>query len=147
MSIGSSNIGLLVATLDLSLVRMLRHAMSPNGTGSVSGLGPAPSDPSTRRNLTPEPVIEPRVHYHPTPRFEPRPVRHPEPRYVQREERGLRPIVVVEAPDCPRTKSPIEPPWAVLPWEKPIPPKPEIKVWIKPPDKTSNKGTIIDLFC
>lgn len=146
MSIGAANIGATLAALDLSLVRLLRGAMSPGGNGSVTGLGPAPSNITARPNAQPEPVIEPRVRYHPTPRFEPRPVHHPEPRFAPREDIGLPPIEIVEASDC-RSKNLIEAPWQVLPWEKPLPPPPEIKVWVKPPDKVISKGSLIDLFC
>lgn len=146
MAIGSSNLGATLAALDLSLVRLLRGAMSPGGNGSVAGIGPAPSNVMPRPNAQPEPVIEPRDRYHPTPRFEPRPVHHPEPRFTQREDISLPPIVVLEAPPC-RSDNPIEAPWEVLPWEKPLPPPPEIKVWIKPPDRVISKGSLIDLFC
>jgi hypothetical protein len=146
VAIGSSNLNATLAALDLSLVRLLRTAMAPGAGSAVARLGPTPSPFSVRQNHRPDPVIEPRRHVQPTPRFEPRPVHHPEPRFSQREDRGLPPIVVLEPSPC-RSKSPIEPPWKVLPWEKPLPPRPEIKVWVKLPDKTNSKGALIDLFC
>ena len=146
MAIGSANLGVSLAALDLSLVRLLRGAMAPGGTGAVTALGPAPTNAASRAHAQPEPVVEPRLRYHPTPRFEPRPVHHPEPRFSPREDIGLPPIEVVEPSDC-RSKNVIEAPWQVFPWEKPLPPPPVIKVYVKPPDKVISKGSLIDFYC
>lgn len=145
VAIGSVNPAITLAALDLSLVRLLRGAMSPGGNGAVTALGPAPTNIASRAGAQPEPVIEPRVRYHPTPRFEPRPVHHPEPRFVPREDIGLPPIEIVEATEC-RSKKAIEAPWQVLPWEKPLPPPPVIKVYIRPPDKVISRGSLIDFY-
>jgi hypothetical protein len=77
---------------------------------------------------------------HPTPRFEPRPVH----RKSDPDLDG--PCSAPVAPEQPRiAKSPIQPPWKVLPWENPLPPAQVIKVVIRRPDNV-NKGSIIDCF-
>ena len=144
MSIGAANVGLIVAALDLNLVRLVRGAMADNPNGSpVSGLGPAPNPTllHARRRVEPEPRFEPRPVIHPTPRFEPRPVIRPEPRVE------LLPCEPPHEPEMPvRSKSPIEPPWKVLPWEQPPePPAPKVKLAIYQSDVVS-KGSLIDFF-
>src|SRR5438128_2501807 len=91
--------------------------------------------------------FEPRPVIHPTPRFEPRPVAHPTPRFeprpIERASKtcpdGLLPACSAPcAPEHPRIgKSPIQPPWKVLPWEKPLPPAPVVKVVIRRPDNVN----------
>ena len=139
----ASNVSLIVAALDLKLVRLLRGAMADNPHGQpVSGLGPAPTNLSfgSRPRVEPEPRFEPRKRIEPTPHFEPRPVIRPEPRVEP---------PLCEAPHEPempsRLKSPIEPPWRVLPWEQPVQPAPKVKLTIVRPDVVS-KGSLIDFF-
>jgi hypothetical protein len=142
-----------VAALDLKLVRLVRGAMNngPGGPAPAGLVGPAATFEG-RRTIEPEPRIAPRPVIHPTPRFEPRPVIRPEPR--------------VDAPNCPcivvevvvdpcETKSPIEPPWRVLPWETAIEPADAESLTqpahrVKPPIRWPDivgKGALIDLFC
>jgi hypothetical protein len=144
-----NSINAVVAALDLQLVRLLRKAMSPGGNGSVAGIGPAPSSIAPRAGSQPEPRIAPRPVIHPEPRFAPRAVHHPEPRFEPANTRCGGPIAVIveTAEPAGKTKSPIEPPWKVLPWETPLPPRPEIKLRVQPPDKIISKGSLIDLFC
>ena len=148
---------LIVASLDLQVVRLLRGAIraadAASGQGiPASGLGPAPS-PEPRRHLRPEPVIEPRRHIHPEPRIEPRRVFHPEPRVDVAAVSDCAACCPTEAVCEPRiTKSPIEPPWKVLPWEDrcdpspcPGPRVPKIKLTVYRPD-IARKGALIDFF-
>ena len=144
VSIGAANVSLIVAALDLNLVRLVRGAMADNPNGSpVSGLGPAPNNDrfEPRRRVEPEPRFEPRPVVHPAPRFLPRPVIHPAPRVEPR------PCEPPHEPEMPvRTRSPIEPPWKVLPWDQPPePPEPRVKLAIYRPDVVS-KGSLIDFF-
>lgn len=138
------NVDLIVAAMDLSLVRMLRDAMRTADLASGRPLG----RPSAR--ILPRPVI------HPEPRFEPRPVIHPtpriEPRLVYRPKKiEPQPIPVCPAPPQPlpaepiHHKAPIEPPWKVLPWQTPAPAPLKLKIIQKQPD-VSNKGTVLDVF-
>jgi hypothetical protein len=141
--------GLIVASLDLQLVRLLRDAMhtadASAGRGTaVSGLGPAPTHIERRFRIQPEPEILPRKRIEPEPRIEPRKVIRPADRFEPRES-DLVPVPV----ECykPCRKSPIEPPWKVLPWEQPPCPRvePKIKVVVRPPDIV-HKGSLIDFF-
>jgi len=137
----AGSVAMIVASLDLELVRLLRGAMAGGGVGPGRGIWPTPA-------------IEPRVRYHPTPRIEPRPVIHPtpriEPRLVYRPHR-------IEPPACPAistsadaqpthtTHLQIQPPWKILPWQNPPPPAPKLKIAFKQPDVLA-KGTIFDVF-
>ena|SRR5947209_5285312 len=153
------NVQLIVASLDLQLVRLLRDAirtadLSTGALRRATDLGPAPS-PEPRRHLHPEPVYEPRVHYYPTPRFEPRRIWCP-PAGAWADRCGMRcpdsapdwsacpPLAPPAKPDCER---PMGPPWKVLPWQNPPPPPRvrKVKVFVSRPD-TAQKGAAIDLF-
>jgi hypothetical protein len=134
VSVSAADVGLIVAALDLNLVRLVRGAMAPNPCGKpVAFIGPAPN---CFRFL-------PRRRIHPTPRFEPRPVIHPTPRLEPTPATCEPP----HEPEMPvRSKSPIEPPWKVLPWEQPpAQPAPKVKLAIYRPDVVS-KGSLIDFF-
>lgn len=145
-----SSVGLVVATLDLQLVRLVRAAMNSGGPGGGTGMThPAPVI-EPRRRIQPEPVIEPRRHLQPEPRFEARAVlRSGETRPSCREAIAFAPPTEpVET--ATHSSSPIEPPWKVLPWED----RPEfaaarpvrkIKVIAARPD-IHCKGSLIDLF-
>ena len=147
-----SSVGLVVAALDLKLVRLVRAAMQP-GVGPAGAVGgtirPTPVI-EPRRRIEPEPVIEPRQKYRPEPVFEPR---------QRLGGCGLRCDCAGEtAPAAPaepvekgsRSVSPIEPPWRVLPWEQPpeshrVRPLRKIKV-IPPRPDIHCKGSVIDIF-
>lgn len=147
-----SSVGLIVATLDLQLVKLLRAAMQPGAGGPSGGM----------RMIHPQPVVEPRRRIEPEPAVEPRPHVRPEPVFEPREKLGYGPL----RPDCcdlrapavptepveksPHSSSPIEPPWKVLPWEdRPLPAPvrhvPKVKVIQARPD-IQCKGSVIDLF-
>jgi len=134
VGVSAADVGLIVAALDLNLVRLVRGAMAPNPNGkAVAFIGPAP----TNARFLSRPVV------HPTPRFEPRPVIHPRPR-VEPLPCACEPPHEPEMPV--RSKSPIEPPWKVLPWEEPpAQPAPKVKLAIYRPDVVS-KGSLIDFF-
>lgn len=153
------HISLLVAALDLKEVQLVRDAirtadLSAGGRGlPASGLGPAPNPDVTfepRRHVHPEPVYEPRRHIRPEPRYEPRAVIHPEPRIEQQlndQWACCPPPAEVKPVETP-TPSPIQPPWKVLPWQTPSPPRPVVrplKVIIRRPDIVS-KGGLLDVF-
>jgi hypothetical protein len=146
-----SSVGLIVATLDLQLVRLLRAAMRHGEVG--------PGD--DMRLIHPEPVIRPRHRAGPEPIIEPRPHVRPEPMFEPREKLradgipvaccdSIAPFTCAEPVEkASPSSSPIEPPWKVLPWEdRPIPaPRPprKIKVIVTRPDSYC-KGSVIDLF-
>lgn len=144
-----SSVGLIVATLDLQLVRLVRAAMQSKGAGGGGGA------------IHPQPVIEPRRRFHPEPKIEPRRHIHPEPSIhpALPEPNGpVRPRVWElsgAAPADPLEKiahspSPIQPPWKIRPWEacddcdraRPVR---KVKVIEARPDIRS-KGSVIDLF-
>jgi hypothetical protein len=138
--------------LDLQLVRLVRGAIRAADIGSgrgqpVSGLGPAPTPPPAL-HVHPEPVYEPRQHIHPEPRVEPRPVIHPAPRVepcppILACPAPSEPIEIKAAP-CPHP-SPFQPPWRVLPWQNPVPPRPVLKVVMRRPDIV-RRGQLLDVF-
>jgi hypothetical protein len=141
---------LITATLDLQLVRLLRQAMRTADIASgkcqpVVALGPAPNCAVAHDHFAvdPTPRFEPRPVIHPTPRFEPRPRIHP----CEAPRPKPLPVEVVAIPvEQPHAaRSPIEPPWKVLPWQNPPPPAPSLKVLIHPVDVAS-KGSILDVF-
>jgi hypothetical protein len=147
-----TNIAAVVAALDLKVVRLLRDAIRTTEAAAHLAVSAAVDRFESRQVHEPEPRFEPRPVVHPTARFEPRPVIHPTPRV----DSPNYPVVVVEvvAP-CDESKSPIEPPWRVLPWEDtPASPAPahvaqparRVKPPIRRPDIVS-KGSLIDFFC
>ena len=141
----ATNVSLIVATLDLQLVRLLRGAIraADNASGhGGGGLGSTAATFERRRVIHPEPRYEPRRVIHPTPRFTPRPVE----RIYKTNLDPVPTCTVTFAPEPSHiTKSPIEPPWKKLPWQNPAPPAQIIKVFIRRPDNAF-KGTIIDCF-
>jgi hypothetical protein len=145
-----ASISLLVASLDLALVRSITDAMRAadiaSGRGQpASGLGPAPTLIERRFRIEPEPEILPRERIEPEPRIEPRQVIRPADRYEPRDQRDLIPVPA----ECykPCKKHTLEAPWQVLPWEQPLPCRvePKLKVVVKPPDIV-HKGSLIDFF-
>jgi hypothetical protein len=131
----------IVAALDLKLVRLLREAM--RGADAAAGKGPLGTARRVlARRVEPEPRIEPRHVIRPEPRFEPRPVVHPEPKLPAAPAPTAPPL----EPEKPcKTESPIRPPWKVLPWQTPVQPAPKVKLIIRRPDIVS-KGSLLDFF-
>lgn len=144
-----SSVNLIVATLDLQLVRLVRGAMrAADAAGDSSRLiHPAPSALPRDRH-EPEPAIEPRLRHQPDPVIEPAPNLRAGER-VWAYEQCVSPVGPESAEQVARSTSPIEPPWKVLPWEDSPPPAPRVvrtvKVLISRPDIPS-KGSVIDLF-
>ena len=148
----TSRADLVVAGLDLQLVRLLRDAIrtadaASGKTSPIAFIGPAPTPPPPQGDglLSPSPRFEPRPVIHPTPRFEPRPVIHPTPR------EGPAPLLPPVDGERPRiTPSPIEPVWKKLPPVQPDPINNElaskVKVIWRRPDLLSSKGSVLDVF-
>ena len=144
-----NNASLIVAALDLQLVRLLRGAIRTADLSSHHGdrgvFGPAAViEPRPRHH--PDPLIEPRIRIRPTPRFEPRPVLHPTPRLEA--SRNDAACAAPPPPECPPPGSPslpLQPPWKVLPWERVPSPPPIVKINFVRPD-IHDKGSLIDLF-
>jgi len=139
-----ANLSLLVAAIDLQVVRLIRGAIADDGPMSVRGVDRA--DISPRVSITPEPDIEPRRTITPEPFIEGRPVYHPDP--------AIEPLPTLYAgPAQPehacRHANPIEPPWKVLPWEQPLPPAERqqvVKVLRYRPDRL-RRGVMVDVIC
>jgi hypothetical protein len=141
---------LIVASADLRVVQLLRDAIRTadiqSGRGQpVSGLGPAPTHIERRFRVQPETEILPRKRIEPEPRIEPRQVIRPADQFEPREC-DLVPVPVECYRPC-TTRSPVEPPWKVLPWEMPIDCRvpPRVKAVVRPPD-IIHKGSLIDFF-
>ena len=102
--------------------------------------GACPAHPSV---VGPSATYAPRRVIHPEPRYDRRPIIHtppvekPTPWYP--EVGGERP-----RPVCP-VCSPVQPPWAVLPWDAPTPVELQVKLIQQVTDVIS-KGSLIDLF-
>lgn len=148
-----ANVSLIVATLDLKVVTDIRDAIRAADIASGKGqpaafIGPAPTAPpplgadqeaqvAPRLVIHPDPLIEPGLVFHEAPRIEASPPVHvPVPIEVE----------PVAAPShSSSNKSPIQPPWAVMPWQTPVQILPKVKVTIVRPD-IINKGSLIDFF-
>ena len=139
------NANLIIATMDLQLVKLLRGAIRTADLSAASSGGRSfsPADSyATRRVIHPEPRYEARPVIHPTPRYEMRPVERSQPTNPDL----IPPLAATCAPEPSHlTPSPIQPPWATLPWQNPTPPARIVKVFIHRPDIAS-KGTMIDCF-
>jgi hypothetical protein len=144
---------LVVATLDLQLVRLIRGAIraADLAEGKVGALAGVPL-PSIRRDGRLSAAPSPPERFHPTPRFEPRPVVHPTPRIESRPVYHDRIDIDVAASDTssprprPVNRTPLPAPWQMPVWGLPIQPAPKVKVHLHRVD-VHNKGSLIDLFC
>ena len=151
MSLGA-DVSLIVAGLDLKLVRLLRGAMAGQLSAfGLNGVGAGPLGTrhiGPRPRIEPEPRFEPRKRIEPEPRFEPRKVIHPQPG-IEPGPCHPAPCQAPHEPEMPlRTRSPLEPPWRVVPWKPSAPPAqplPKVKLLIARPDVVT-KGTLIDFF-
>ena len=137
-----SNVSLIVASLDLQLVRLLRGAMRAADCAGPHNCDRISCDPTHRTDLA-RPVLrsdqrfEPRPVVEPTPRFEPRKTIHPQPRIEQ------------QPPICPDPGQPhsCHPPF-LPPWRQhgcPAPAPVVIKVIHRTTD-VIHKGSLLDLF-
>ena len=143
-----SHVSLVVAALDLELVRLVRAAMRGDCRCDGKVIHPEPRI-EPRKRIEPEPRIEPRKRIEPTPVFEPR------KKHRQDEVGSCCAACVSAAPvesveKVPHPPCPVEPPWKVLPWDERVRSAPvravrRIKVLRVRPDIQS-KGSVIDLF-
>lgn len=145
----ADNAALLVAALDLKLVTLLTDAMrAVDGNALADGRLIRPEDRyEPRRVVHPEPQYQPRQVIHPTPRFEPRRIVEPLERPCD-DFNSASASCAPEPPTCsPKHPSPIQPPWAVLPWpaQEVRRPVKVVKVLQPQPDNTC-RGTILDRF-
>lgn len=148
-----SSISLVVATLDLQLVKSITSAMNAvnaNGKCCDKAIDGVPVS-HTRDCFERRPVIEPTLRinprkvYNPTPRIEPRRVFHPTPRIDTRNNTPSALPPTTEPAPCEKTKSPLLPPWKTLPCEVKEPAPVQIKMIVQRPD-IHHKGSLIDLF-
>ena len=143
-----SHVSLVVAALDLELVRLVRAAMRADCGCDGRLIHPEPRI-EPRKRVEPEPKIEPRKRIHPEPAFEPRKRHRPED--VGSCCAACPSAAPVESAEkVPHPPSPVEPPWKVLPWDERMrsaPPRPvrRIKAFRVRPD-IQCKGSVIDLF-
>ncbi|HRK30731.1 MAG TPA: hypothetical protein PLD59_06600 [Tepidisphaeraceae bacterium] len=138
-----SNISLLVAAIDLQVVRLIRGAMADGGPSAGCGDGDC-ARIGPRRSVTPEPEIHPRFAITPEPEIEPRIVVHPDPAIERTPTLYAGPTEPEHRRDLP---NPIQPPWAVLPWEQPLPPPPAtevVKLIRYRPDRF-RRGVLVDV--
>ncbi len=110
-------IGLITASLDLQLVRLIRGAIAENNVGNVQ---PKIHPGGTSSNVD----FEPRKTIHPTPRFEPRPVHTPEPVITSPEVIRCKPIELEACKLVPEAFGPLPAPWQMLlrekVWNRPV---------------------------
>ena len=138
----ASQAGLLVAALDLKLVRSVVGAIRAADAASAKDRG----------TVAPAPRIDPRPAAHPTPRVEPRSHVHPCPVIERRRHVHLRPREEFTPPvpcPCPapadRGGFVLQPPWKVLPWQDRLPAPVRVKVVVVRPD-IHHKGSLVDFF-
>ena len=142
---------LIVATLDLELVRLIRGAIraADIASGKFGSCGPPLNGCSTGAINA---VAKPRDRFVPTPRFEPRKVHHPTPRFEPRFVFHNRIDIDVAASDTSSpavhsvNRSRLPAPWQMPVWNLPVQPAPKVKVHIHRTD-VHNKGSLLDLFC
>ena len=141
---------LAVAALDLALVQDIIGAMRAADAGAAA---------SNASPLTPLPTLQSARHIHPATIYEPGKVIHADPVYARpkviRPEPRIEPaepgrLALQPTSDNPAKKvhhaaSPVQPPWAVLVWQMPTPPRPIIKV-VEYRTDINSKGTLIDTF-
>ncbi len=137
-----ANIELIVATLDLALVRSIRNAVRANliAAGGVPGPLGTVTNPGPRGDrYDPEPRFEPRRVIHPEPRYERRPVIHPTPRVE------ILPAWAIE-PEQPARPHTLLPP----PWKMPIPMEtnssPLVVKYEQASPEIISKGSLLDTF-
>lgn len=141
---------LVVAALDLQLVRLVRDAIrtADIAGGKVGSFGRLPLGVPVPVNVValprdrfePAPHIESRKTIHPTPRFEPRPVFH------ERIDIGVSASDTSEKAELAAVdRTPLPPPWRMPVWNLAIQPASKVKVHIHRTD-VHNKGSLIDLF-
>ena len=140
---------LVVAAMQLGVVRSLRDAirtadLSSGRMKAATDLGPAPS-PEPRAHLTPEPIVEPRRRLHPEAITEPRRTYSASAQIDRRSNVETSTCEPSSEPTRTTHKSPIQPPWAILPWQTPTPPRPVIKVIVHKVD-VAHKGSLLDMF-
>ena len=144
-----ANVNLLVAALDLKMVRLVRAAMNGGDDGHDLGRHEKDALIKPRQRIEPEPRFEPRKRIEPEPRFEPRPVHRPSEPIPPACPDCCPAATSADATGGTSSTSPIEPPWKVLPWEREPEPRPRpiqrVKVVTGRPD-LSGKGNVIDLF-
>lgn len=134
-----TGVNLLVASLDLELVRLIRGAIAPGIDCGQTQVQKHVLEPRFVHH--PDPRIEPRDVYHPTPRFEPRPVYHPTPRFEP-----LPSAPPIQPEEQVHKSQALPPPWKQPVWETPLPAPVVVKLVQHRPDIV-NKGSLIDLFC
>jgi hypothetical protein len=141
---------LVVATMDLKAVQSVVTAIRVADLSGAATVGKALHD-----------RYEPGRVFHPDDRYERRRVIEPEPEYETRrallapqpERLALQPIspepAGASACSCDgvaaKSKHTIEPPWSKVPWHEPMPPRPVVKVVVRPPDVV-NTGRLIDFY-
>jgi hypothetical protein len=142
-----ASVSLITAALDLSVVRLIRGAVSANLVGKPGPLGTVVRPVACRRIATrfvhhPDPRIEPRRTISPTPNIEPRQTIHPRPSVAPVE---VSPVVVAPSDLPTHEPSVLPPPWLLPLWQTPLPPTPIVKLSLHRPD-TRHKGTLLDRF-
>lgn len=146
MSSIADQASLLLATLQLQEVDLLT-----SGIRAVDAAAQA-----QRANQTPAPIVEPSRTVQPAAVYEPRPEVRPSATYRpptdchcrspwrQCCELGCDALPQAIAP-VQSSQHRIEPPWAVLPWPQPLPPRYPVKIH-SPSTDVINNGRILDIF-
>jgi hypothetical protein len=107
---------LLIAAMDLSLVKMIRSAMQTADAGAAAALGGGGGGIGPAATYTPTPHFNPRIVLHPTPRFEARKVLHPEARVqFQHQDRLATRGVAPTISSSHSSHSTVNPVWNHLP--------------------------------
>lgn len=149
MSDLATTASLIVATLDLKVVKLLRAAIRSADLQGQAGRHSAVSPAATaepRHHRRPDLICEPRRHICP-PVYASRRVCHAAPRIVSESapRRACDPRDKPCGPESADKSSPIQPPWKTLPWQEP----PRVAMKVKVVEYRTdiiNKGSLIDYF-
>lgn len=143
MQVNAQSAAVISALASLEVVTLLTKAMTAVNASGVPGGLPGPNGAcdsycgERAGYVTKRICYAPRQIIHPTPRYLPRPVITPTPCF----EDATNP----DKPMCPIAPGPL-PWWKLLPWQKPAPAAPIVKIVVRPPDMLT-RGTMIDFFC
>ena len=136
-----------------SVIKAIRKADKEAGANSTS------QPPTNRAAVTeyyrPADYYEPQRVITPAPAYASRPVIHPSATHsvpVEKQPPVYEVNVIVVQPTPVANEQPLQPPWAVVPWENPLQTAQKVKVVYRPPDMNHRaggiefRGTALDLF-
>jgi hypothetical protein len=136
-----------------SVIRAIRAADKEAGAESTSQ--PLMNSAVTTNFYHFNDTYEHQVVVHPAPTYTAGPVYRVEPRHsvpIEKHQPICEINVIVVHPTPVANEEPLQPPWAVVPWENPLQSSPKVKLVYRPPDMNHRAGGVeyrgasLDLF-